>query len=223
METKTINCRLELKELKENGVFSGYGAIFNNVDAYQDVILPGAFSNSLAKWAAKKQLPKMLWQHRADQPIGVYSEIREDEKGLFVAGQITTDASLGADAYALIKSGAIDGLSIGFNTVTSELDNDSGLRKLTEIDLWEVSLVTFPANDQAYIETVKSLLKGDGSLPTERELERFLREVGCLSKNQARAVVAKGYDGLGAHNRREAGANDEAAELLRRNIELLTK
>jgi hypothetical protein len=132
--------------------------------------------------------------------------MREDDTGLFVKGQLA-DTQLGGDAYKLLKMGAVSGLSIGFRTLKSKLDEESGIRTLTEVELWEVSLVTFPANDAARITGVKS----ESELPTEREFERWLRREGGYTEAQAKTIVSKGFRQV----RREAMPSEEACgELL---------
>jgi uncharacterized protein len=155
-EIKHQTFALEIKAIADDGTFTGYGSVFGNVDSYGDIIQPGAFKNTLINGGKKV---KLLWQHLSDQPIGVYTNIQEDSYGLLVTGQINLDVQQGAEAYALLKQGALDGLSIGFQTVRSDIDETSGIRTLTEIKLWEISLVTFPANELATVTTVKSALE----------------------------------------------------------------
>lgn len=172
------------KSIEGNGTFTGHGSIFNNVDAVKDVVMPSAFKSSLESWRKKGSLPALLWQHDNRQPIGVYTRMEEDEKGLYVEGKLLKDDIQQAkEAYALLTAGAIKGLSIGYNVKIDEFNRETGVTSLKEIDLWEVSLVTFPCNDQANVETVKSL-------ETEREIERFLREKG-LSRTEACGILAK--------------------------------
>ncbi|WP_281842790.1 HK97 family phage prohead protease [Sinisalibacter aestuarii] len=121
----------------------GYASYFGEVDRGGDIVSPGAYARSLAALAARGGQVKMLWQHDPAQPIGVWDEVREDGRGLFVKGRILADVAKGREAAALIGAGAIDGLSIGYRTVKATKD-DKGRRLLTELELWEVSLVTFP-------------------------------------------------------------------------------
>ena len=114
MTRKSFN--LEIKAVQEDG-FSGYGAVFGNIDWYNDVILPGAFTASIAKWRAKNKMPPVLWNHNDSEPIGVYTNIYEDEKGLYVEGKLLIDdVPRAKSTHALLKAGAIDGLSIGYST-----------------------------------------------------------------------------------------------------------
>lgn len=181
--------------VSDDGTFEGYGSVYGVVDTYQEVVAPGAFAESLAELNAKQRRVPVLWQHRSDQPIGVYSEITEDETGLFVKGQLLiTGVGLAAEAHALMKAGAVTGLSIGYWVRESSYDEKTGIRTLTKLDLVEVSLVTFPANDDARVEAVKFKL-AHGELPTIREFEKLLREAG-FSKQQASTVAANGLTEL---------------------------
>lgn len=188
MNRKSFN--LKIKAVQEDGFFSGYGAVFGNVDWYNDVILPGAFSKSLEKWAEKNKMPPVLWNHNDGEPIGVYTNIYEDEKGLFVEGRLLIDdVPRAKSTHALLKAGAIDGLSIGYKTKKAN-QQTNGIRELIELDLGEISIVTMPANEESLITSVKSKLE-DGELPTLPEFEKFLRESG-FSKTQATAIAGKG-------------------------------
>ncbi|MCL6245211.1 HK97 family phage prohead protease [Acinetobacter sp. ANC 7200] len=188
MNRKSFN--LNIKAVQEDGFFSGYGAVFGNVDWYNDVILPGAFAKSLEKWAEKNKMPPVLWNHNDGEPIGVYTKIYEDEKGLFVEGRLLIDdVPRAKSTHALLKAGAIDGLSIGYKTKKAN-QQTNGIRELIELDLGEISIVTMPANEESLITSVKSKLE-DGELPTLPEFEKFLRESG-FSKSQATAIAGKG-------------------------------
>jgi HK97 family phage prohead protease len=141
---------LELKTAGD-GTLEGYGSVFGNKDSHDDVVVAGAFTRSL-----QQRRPVMLWQHRSDQPVGVWSVAREDDRGLYLKGVVTTDSAAGRDAYALVMSGACTGLSIGFRTVKSRWDEASKTRQLIDLDLFEVSFVSFPSNDAARIWSAKS-------------------------------------------------------------------
>jgi len=120
----------------------GYASLFEAQDQGGDIVTKGAYAAALKSAQAKGQRIKMLWQHDPSQPIGVWDDIYEDEKGLYVKGRILTDLQKGREAAALIGAGAIDGLSIGFRTIKATQEK-SGVRRLRELELWEVSLVTF--------------------------------------------------------------------------------
>jgi len=129
------------------GVIEGYASRFGLRDQGGDVVLPGAYGGSLNRLGGRRV--KMLWQHDAGEPIGVWDEVREDGTGLFVKGRILTEVARGREAIALLDAGAIDGLSIGYRTVRAERDAKG--RQLAELDLWEVSLVTFPMQMEARV------------------------------------------------------------------------
>ena len=135
---------LTVKKHNNEGLFTGYASVFGNTDAHQDVIMPGAFSKSLSR-----QKPKMLWQHNPEKPIGLWKRIEEDEKGLWVEGQIILDLKQGREAYVLLNAGVIDALSVGF--YVQEATNGHKKRFLHHLDLQEISLVTFGANQEARI------------------------------------------------------------------------
>lgn len=124
-------------------VIEGYASLFGVKDQGGDVVMAGAYRQSLKGLAARGEKVRMLWQHDPTQPIGVWDEVREDAKGLWVKGRLLTEVARGREAAALLGAGAIDGLSIGYRTVKAERDG-KGHRSLTELELWEVSLVTFP-------------------------------------------------------------------------------
>ncbi len=130
-------------KLTDGAVIEGYASLFGRKDQGGDSVLAGAYAHSLAKLKAKERTVKMLWQHDPTQPIGVWDEVREDEKGLYVKGRLLTDVAKAQEAAALLEAGAIDGLSIGYRTKRAQKD-DKGGRLLSELELWEVSLVTFP-------------------------------------------------------------------------------
>lgn len=131
-------------------VISGYASLFGARDQGGDVVQKGAYTASLARLSAAGRGVKMLWQHDPAQPIGVWDEVREDGAGLWVKGRILTAVDKGREAAALLDAGAIDGLSIGYRTLKSTKDA-GGARLLTELELWEVSLVTFPMLSEARV------------------------------------------------------------------------
>lgn len=193
-----------LRELKlagseaEGMTFEGYGAVFGNVDAYGDVIQPGAFADTLAAAQKSGQWPAMLLQHGgwgmgAEDltPIGIWTALSEDGVGLKVNGKFAETAR-GREAYALLKMQprpAIDGLSIGYiaKEWTQRSKPDEPRRTLKKVDLMEVSLVTFPANGKARVSAVKAL----DDIASLADAEAFLREVGGLSKSQAVAFISR--------------------------------
>ncbi|MEM7243279.1 MAG: HK97 family phage prohead protease [Pseudomonadota bacterium] len=135
----------------------GYASLFDRQDQSGDVVKPGAYATSLAKKKAENIAIKMLWQHDPTQPIGIWDEVYEDKNGLFVKGRILNEIQAGQEALVLLEAGAIDGLSIGYRTVQAH-KNSHGGRDLREVELWEVSLVTFPMLPEARVTA------GDGDL-----------------------------------------------------------
>ncbi|MBU2982739.1 HK97 family phage prohead protease [Lentibacter algarum] len=121
----------------------GYASLFGACDQGGDVVAKGAYAASLKALLKEGRSVKMLWQHDPTQPIGIWDEVREDARGLYVKGRLLESTQKGREAAALIEAGAIDGLSIGYRTQKAS-KNDKGQRLLTELELWEVSLVTFP-------------------------------------------------------------------------------
>ncbi len=193
--SQTHAAPLELKFVAQDGVFEGYASVFGNIDSTGDRIVPGAFAKSLAACRAHGRWPPMLWQHEPKQPVGIWEEMYEDSHGLFVRGRLFVgDIALAREAYTLLREKVVSGLSIGYRTKESQRDGQSGARVLREVDLLEVSLVTFPANDMARVRAVKTLF-ADGTLPSERDVEAFLRDAG-FSRKQAKALIAHGYKAL---------------------------
>lgn len=182
----------ELKADDETRTIEGYASVFNNLDSYSDIVMPGAFARSI-----KSRKVAMLWQHYSDKPIGVWDEMEEQKKGLYVKGRILPTTH-GNDAYTLVKNGAVTGMSIGYSAIKWETDTEKGIRKLTEVELYEVSLVTFPANERAQITRVKS------KPADERELEEYLREVG-YSHSEAKGLIAKGYKAIAGQREVDCG------------------
>ncbi|EAQ11078.1 hypothetical protein BD830_105304 [Maritimibacter alkaliphilus HTCC2654] len=133
----------ETQEVTDGIAIEGYASFFGEADRGGDIVQKGAYAACLTALARDGGHVKMLWQHDPAQPIGVWDEVREDARGLYVKGRILTDIAKGREAARLIEAGAIDGLSIGYRTVKAA-KNDRGQRLLTELELWEVSLVTFP-------------------------------------------------------------------------------
>jgi len=183
-EKKHLRVAAEIKASAE-GVIEGYGSVFGNVDSYGDIVVAGAFAETLKAGRA----PAMLWQHNPDEPIGVWTEVREDKRGLVVKGQLALGTQRGREALELIRMGALSGLSIGFSTVRSSFDEQSGIRSLLELDLWEVSPVTFPANEAARITSAKSA----ENIKTVRDFERALRDELGFSRGAATAIALHGF------------------------------
>lgn len=194
----------ELKSTTAEGVFEGYASIFDEVDDGRDVIRPGAFASSLM--ARSPEGVKLLWQHNPAEPIGTIEEIREDERGLFVRARLETSVKRAKEALALMKAGALDGLSIGYHTVNSYVEEKSGVRVLEELELWEVSLVTFPMQRMARVANFKGVTPA-----TKREFEGFLRDAGGFSRAEAKRLSAEGY--VSSDLVRDAQSGDELTSL----------
>lgn len=177
---------LQIKAAGDDGTIEGYGSVFDVVDSYEDSIAKGAFAKSIADHKSAGTMPALLWQHRSDQPIGVWTEMAEDAKGLTLKGKLALDTEKGKEAHALLKMGALNGLSIGFMSKQWAYDRETEIRTLTEIEIWECSIVTFPANSKARITGVKS----SDEIVTLKDAERVLRDSG-FSKQDALAFVSR--------------------------------
>lgn len=181
-EYDTMAHRVESFKAADDGTFEGYASVFNVVDLGRDVVVPGAFAKTLGT-----RNVKMLWQHDTHEPIGVWDEVKEDEHGLFVRGRLLKDTVKGQEAHARMKAGAIDSMSIGFRTMEAEsaVIDEIGVRKLTEIELFEISLVTFPMLPNARVTGVKAV-------QTVRDFEKYLRDAGW-SRKEAAAIASRGF------------------------------
>ncbi len=146
---------LEIKSINKFGKFCGYASVFNIVDSYNDIILPTAFKNTIKSKNINSDI-KMLWQHDQSKPIGYFEVIKEDSIGLYVEGQILLDIQQGREAYNLIKNKSVNGLSIGYTVKDFEYDTKNNTRIIKEIELFEISIVTFPANQYSNITYCKS-------------------------------------------------------------------
>ena len=198
--------RFEAKAVKADGSFEGYASLFGTEDLGRDVVMPGAFRKSLLKRGARGV--KLLYQHEPNEVIGTWEEIKEDARGLFVRGQLLTDVRRAREVLTLMRAGAVDGLSIGYHVVKAETDRASGARRLIEVDLWEISVVTFPMLPAARVSAVKE------GRPTTREFERWLTQDAGLTRREARALMSAGFDGLKAL--RDAGRALPEAQLAAR-------
>ena len=209
VKTEFKGGHLEDEEDKDYGTFEGYGSVFGNKDLGNDVIEAGAFTRSLKR--KKPHQVKLLYQHKSDMPIGVFDEIREDDKGLYVKGRLALKTQAGQEAYELLKMGALDGLSIGFRVNPQEVSYDKRANKriIKVVDLMEVSLVTFPMNPKATVMSVK------GEEITIREWENGMRDAFSLSRSEAK-VAAKAV-----HEVFEAKDTSEKLDVVESNAELV--
>ncbi len=157
LRLKRRGLELPLSAVAGTGVFSGYASLFGQRDQSGDVVAPGAFTNSL-KMRGSSEI-RMLFQHDPAEPVGTWVEVRETDKGLYVLGRLDQNVQRGRELNSLLETGGIDGLSIGFKTIAAKNDRTRKLRILTKIDLWEISLVTFPMLDGARVSQVKSEIR----------------------------------------------------------------
>lgn len=200
--------RLDVKSLQDDGAFEGYASLFDREDLGHDVVQQGAFRDSLAGRDASAI--KMLFQHNPAEPIGVWDEIREDARGLYVRGRLMTAVAKAREVLALMRAGALDGLSIGFKAVKAKRDPRSGIRRIEKADLWEISVVTFPMLPGARVSQVKHRAFA-ASVPSERDLERWLTRDAGLTRTEARAVLRDGLKGLMALRDAGRGFDNDAA------------
>lgn len=218
MELKYLDRPFEVKAVADDGVFEGFGSVFGNVDSYKEIVAPGAFAESLAGWKSAGRLPPVLWQHRSGEPIGPYLSMEEKPIGLHVKGQLLVDdVQRAKEARALMKAKAVNGLSIGFVTREDSYDRVTGIRTLKRIDLWEVSVVTFPANPAAQISSVKSAID---AIETVRDAEAFLRDAGRLSNAQAAAFISRFKSLSGQRDSDELG---DLVSAIKRSTALLSQ
>lgn len=187
MTTKTLDFECQLKADGDTGSFEGYGSVFSITDRGGDIVAPGAFADTLSAAKAAGRMPAMLWQHRQAEPIGVYTSMEEDSIGLKVSGKLALKTARGAEAYELMKMGAITGLSIGYKVRDDSWDRVTGVRTIKKADLFELSLVTIPMNDASRVSAVKTIEE----LDSLSEFERHLRDVGGFSKSEATALVSR--------------------------------
>jgi HK97 family phage prohead protease len=211
MQVKTA--AFELKKSPDKvGAFEGYASVFDVVDLGLDVVSHGAFTKSLGV-----RKPKLLWQHDMGEPIGVIDEIAEDQRGLFFKGRLLNEVRRGAEAIALLKAGAIDGVSIGYRTIESTQEAGGRIRRLDEVELFEISIVTNPMLPSAVVTSIKS---ADGAFDI-RLLEKSMRDVLGFSQSEAKALLADGFKGLKAT--RDVGAVDGEAQAFLHKLTQITE
>lgn len=199
----------------ETGIVTGYASVFGGPpDSYGDIIAPGAFARTLAEHKAERTTPAMLWCHRADEPVGRWLEMYEDQRGLFVRGKLNLETTAGRETHAHIKGGDVSGFSIGFLLSDgSRHRNAEGSWTITDLDLWEISMTPIPANKRARVSSVKSL-------QSKSDLIEMLRE-GGLPKAAAARIAAGGWPALAGNNHEKA--NDLAERIARATANLRTK
>lgn len=219
----------------KTGEFAGYGAVFGNIDSHGDVIVPGAFKDTLTDWSGRGRLPAMKMMHGtaanpfsgSDVPIGKWTSMREDAKGLYVEGKLSgMETDIGKFNHALMKDGALDGLSIGYKTLRASRGAMAQVkRNIESVKLFEVSLVSEGSNPAALITQIKSQFQSL-TLDDWRDIEAILR-----TKDLSRADAVKAVSGFKEWLQRDAGEDglsprdeDEAeiASILRRNLAILS-
>lgn len=157
-------CRMMLTS---DGTVEGYASLFGEIDQARDMVMPGAFAQTLKQRGLRK-IP-MLFQHDPAEPVGVWLDLHEDFRGLWARGRLIPEVARGRELLALVKEGAIDGLSIGYRTVRGQIDPKTRIRKLYQVDLWEISIVTFPLLAGARVRAVKQSRHTPGrTLPRTR-------------------------------------------------------
>ena len=209
VDTKAGAVPLDLKAVAEDGEFEGYLSTFGNVDRGMDMVMPGAFRRTLKE--RKLSAIKLLRDHDTRKVIGKWLSMEEDDRGLKVRGKLFAGTvQLATETLALMREGALDAMSIGYRTIKAQWDEEQGVRKLLDLDLWEGSIVTFPMNEMATVDAVKTDL-------TITDVERILREGGAPGAF-AKLVAIHGFEGATKRlgSRREGGEGGKTiAEMIR--------
>lgn len=209
VDTKAGAVPLDLKAVAEDGEFEGYLSTFGNVDRGMDMVMPGAFRRTLKE--RKLSSIKLLRDHDTRKVIGKWLSMDEDDRGLKVRGKLFAGTvQLATETLALMREGALDAMSIGYRTIKAQWDEEQGVRKLLDLDLWEGSIVTFPMNEMATVDAVKNDL-------TITDVERILREGGAPGAF-AKLVAIHGFEGATKRlgSRREGGESGKSlAEMIR--------
>lgn len=208
MRLEYKSARFKVKDLEDSGHFEGYASVFGNEDMGGDIVMPGAFRDSLKAHKKADTMPAMLWQHDHHEPIGVWEQMSEDDRGLRVKGRLLIDDDpVARRAHAHLKAKSISGMSIGYATKEHEIDKD--VRRLTKVDLWETSIVTFPMNVEARVDRVKAR----ECFNNIRDFEAGLRDVLGFSQSEAKTLAGGGWWALYRDGDESAA---EALELVER-------
>jgi HK97 family phage prohead protease len=196
--------------LAGDGTVEGYASLFGEIDQARDMVMPGAFTQTLKQRGLRK-IP-MLFQHDPSEPVGVWLELGEDFRGLWARGRLIPDVARGRELLALVEQGAIDGLSIGYRTVRGRIDPATRIRRLYQVDLWEISIVTFPLLDSARVRAVKS------TMPPKLSASRRRAEAEWMSLSDvadAPAPLARRGTGAAMRLSTRAGRKDALRGMLR--------
>lgn len=219
---KASHAALEIKaDESEPGVVKGYGSVFGETDSYNEIVVKGAFKDSLRDIRASKKPLKMLWQHDSGTPIGRWDVFKEDGHGLYLEGLINLETQRGQEAWSDVKFGALDGLSIGYREIEADAWGQEGPRHLRKLSLREVSIVTFPALKEAQLDAVKAAV-AHGQVPSLRQFEIFIRDELNLSFKDAKEIASLGYrEWLGRDGRAAVdGDETESSEIGKAMAEL---
>ena len=214
MERKTVSASYKVTPTNGAGTFTGLGAVFGNEDFGGDIIVKGAFDNTLSDIQARSKTLPILWQHDWDNPVGPWNDLSTTDDGLMAEGKLLIgDVQRATEAHALLKTKTVSGLSIGFRIPKGGFEYDGEIRYLKEIDLHEISIVTFPMNDEARIDAVKA------AELTQRELERILTQDAKLSRTVARQILSGGFKAI--DGKQDAVVDDELVQLMKDRAALL--
>ena len=207
MKKEFLNFGMELKDLSEKDMsFVAYGSTFDT-DLVNDRIEKGAYTGVIEKAKRRRKYPKLLYQHNHKDVVGVIEDLNEDDRGLLVNGRFI-DTTKGRDTYTETKEGAIDSMSIGFVLGEHEVNKKTNLRTIKEIkDLPEISFVTFPANPQATLVSIKNVVENDGKIDI-RALESILRDAG-LSRTEAKKLLSGGIPELNLRDAEQQSNNED--------------
>jgi len=216
LEWKASHVPLELKaDVDANdpeGTLEGYGSKFGIADSYNESVRKGAFRSSLAEWRKRKDPIPMLWQHMGNEPIGAWTDFKEDDVGLRLKGELIMEIPQAKVALASIRARVVKGLSIGYFEIDADPFWDperEGPRELRKLDLREVSVVTFPALREANLDALKArVLRGE--VPTVRDHEALIQREMGISRNDARFITEHGYKAWVAKKRGSEGHDDDA-------------
>lgn len=222
-----LDCEFEIKSLQTAKSDKGhqvhkltaYASVFDRVDYVGDVVKKGAFTETLSNKRKDGRSIPMLWQHSPDKPIGKWVEWSEDDHGLLMSGELTSGMKYADEAFLALQHGTIDGISIGYEVIDSEVGKHDGdeVLFLKKLELWEASVVTFPAMKDARIVAVKQSFReklSSGKMPTPSEFEMILRDAG-FTRKKATQVCSKGYTHLWKDHLRDADNDaDDAADIV---------